>query len=475
MNKDSDNHHHDQDNSNPPVKIGLEIHGYLSLENNRKLFCDCSLDPDAAPNSTICPVCTGQPGSKPFAPNSEAIEKIIAIGLLFGASINQEMLFQRKHYSWPDLPAGYQKTMSGSYGKPSAEHGSFFGIRIRELHLEEDPARWDPDTGTVDYNRSGYPLMELVSEPDFKSAAEVETWLKTFIAALSYIRALNPALGIKCDVNISIGPEFIRTELKNMNALKNIKDAIAYEIYRQQREPAMLQTRTYDPITKKTVFMRPKEEAADYQYIPEPDLLPITILPATIESIRSRLPESPETKYHRYLTQGVDETDASVIARNLDVAGLFDAVTMSVPAPFAAKWFRRDITAAAESPALLLHLVEYRDELEKLFRLVHKKEITDITFKELLEKLSEEFVDVEQYVKDKQLLRLGHDDEQVQGIIAGAIASSPDAVNDFFQGKEKALNLIVGKVMQRTQGKAQPEHVKESILKMLHTIKQESG
>lgn len=218
-------------------RIGLEIHGYLLMEQmKQKLFCECPVDEtNVPPNTNVCPCCSGMPGSKPMLPNKEAIDKAVAIGLMLGCKINPRLLFQRKHYSWPDLPNGYQKTMSGSYATPIGEHGEFLGIGITEVHLEEDPARWDPITGNVDYNRSGLPLIEIVTDPDFKDADQVRKWLQNLMTTLSYIKAINPEAGVKADVNVSIEGH-PRVEVKNVNSFKGIIKSIQFEIQRQEKE-----------------------------------------------------------------------------------------------------------------------------------------------------------------------------------------------------------------------------------------------
>ena len=168
------------------VKVGIEVHGYIFMEETKKkLFCECSTE-EASPNTNICPICTGQPGNKPMLPNKEAVEKAIEIGLMLGCEINPRLMFQRKHYSYPDLPSGYQKTMSGSYSMPVGIKGKFLGIGIQQVHLEEDPARYEPGTGKVDYNRSGIPLIEIVTDPDFTSPEQVEDWLKKLMKIMIF-------------------------------------------------------------------------------------------------------------------------------------------------------------------------------------------------------------------------------------------------------------------------------------------------
>ena len=255
------------------TKIGLEIHGYLLT--NKKLFCHCKSEHGlkySKPNTNICPICTGQPGAKPLLPNRNALDKSIKIALMLGCKINEKLIWQRKHYDWPDLPKGYQNTFSGNHAIPNGEKGKFSGIDITEVHLEEDPAAWNPKTGEIDYNRSGSPLIEIVTEPQFTNSRQVIEWLKKLISALSYIKAIDKTSGLKADVNISI-PGGKRIEVKNVNSLKNIKEAIEYEIKRQQKDlPKTQETRRYDEIKNMTSRMRSKEQAQDYRFISEPDL-----------------------------------------------------------------------------------------------------------------------------------------------------------------------------------------------------------
>src|SRR6056297_1248111 len=202
------------------VKIGLEIHGYINT--HEKLFCTCKVGhglKHALPNTNICPICTGQPGSKPLLPNKEAVKKAIQIALVLGCKVSKKMPWQRKHYSWPDLPKGFQSTMSGPHSIPNGISGNFMGIGITECHLEEDPAAWNPETGEIDYNRSGSPLIEIVTDPDFKSKEEVVDWLRNLLAVLDYIKVIDRNFGVKADVNISIGGGK-RVEIKNVNSLR---------------------------------------------------------------------------------------------------------------------------------------------------------------------------------------------------------------------------------------------------------------
>ncbi len=270
------------------VKIGLEIHGYIQA--NEKLFCRCKTIHGlkfAKPNTNICPTCTGQPGAKPMLPNKVAIDKAIEIALILRCGVNPKLIWQRKHYDWPDMPKGYQNTISGEHATPMGENGKFLNIRIKEVHLEEDPAAWNPKTGEVDYNRSGLPLIEIVTEPDFCSSEEVVDWMKQLIVKLSYIKAIDKNAGIKADVNISL-PELNgkRIEVKNINSLTSIKTAIESEIIRQKSDvPKFQETRMFDEAKGITITMRSKEQAEDYRFISDPDLPVIVLEKSRIEKI----------------------------------------------------------------------------------------------------------------------------------------------------------------------------------------------
>lgn len=455
------------------IMVGLEIHGYLNMENRAKLFCDCRVDPNAEANTTICPVCTGQPGSKPMRPNSEAIRKIVAIAAMLDCRINERLVFQRKHYDWPDMPTGYQRTMSGSYSVPVGEQGSFLGVGIEEVHLEEDPARWDPETGGVDYNRSGYPLAEIVTKPDFSSAEDVRVWLRRLLALLSYIKAIDSGIGIKADVNVSVAPKFQRVEIKNINSFRSIVRAIEYEAARQQREAKEgkdvgRETRAWRDAEGLTVFMRQKETAVDYMYIPDPDLAAIRLAKKEINEIAAGLPEKPAAKEKKYVEKwGVDKTDAEVLSSEILLAGLFEKIAREVEPVLAAKWLRKELLRVLNYNKIELEDAKLDDgQIARLLKLVEGKKVTDATARKLLEQLVEKPFDVEEHVRKNNLFAVAETDV-LEKYCREAIAESPDAVADYRSGKEKALNFVVGAVMRKSKGKATPQQVAEIIRQML--------
>ncbi|MEK6856032.1 MAG: Asp-tRNA(Asn)/Glu-tRNA(Gln) amidotransferase GatCAB subunit B, partial [Nanoarchaeota archaeon] len=267
--------------------IGLEIHAYLITKE--KLFCNCiaSRERGLKGNVNVCPICTGQPGAKPMLPNEEAVKKAIAIGLMLGCKINNILHWQRKHYNWPDLPKGYQNTLSGAGAIPVGESGNFIGIRISSMHLEEDPASWEPETGEVDYNRSGLPLVEIITAPDFSTANEVMNWLNKLVHALAYLKAVDSNAGIKVDTNVNIPGKSERVEIKNISSIENIGKAINYELERHMREECKKkETRRYDDSKGKTVLMRSKEDQEDYRFIKDPDLEDIKLNDEFVNEIK---------------------------------------------------------------------------------------------------------------------------------------------------------------------------------------------
>jgi aspartyl-tRNA(Asn)/glutamyl-tRNA(Gln) amidotransferase subunit B len=454
------------------IKVGLEVHGYLAVPNKTKLFCEDKTDFGSEANTNICPICTGMPGSKPMLPNKEAIDKIISIAAMLGCKVNRRLVFQRKHYSWPDMPTGFQRTMSGSYSTPVGENGNFLGIGISDVHLEEDPARWDPETGCVDYNRSGLPLVEIVTSPDFKSSEEVRTWLKKLTTTLSYIKAIDPDAGVKSDVNVSIAPEFNRVEIKNVNSFRSIVRAIEYEILRQQKEAKegkkiLRETRAWDDKAGVSVFMRSKEQAMDYMFIPEPDLPAVRLSEEAVKKISSALPEKPSEKAKKYAAMKIDKTDAEILSSEILLAELFEKVAKEVDPVLAAKWFRKE----------LLRVLNYNekdvDEIEadethliQLLKLVELKKITDETARGILEKLVEKPFDVEAYVKKEGLVAVS-DKGMLEKYCREAIDENKQAAEDYKKGNEKALNFIVGAVMRKTKGTATPKEVNEILKKMV--------
>jgi len=437
------------------VKIGLEIHSYLITKE--KLFCNCKASrhltkQNIPPNTNICPICTGQPGCKPMLPNSEAIKKSIAIALMLNCKISdKKIIWQRKHYDWPDLPKGYQITQSGSYSIPLAEKGKFENIRIRELHLEEDPAAWNPETGTIDYNRSCLPLVEIVTEPDFAFVEEVIEWLKNFILTMSYIKTIDKNAGIKADVNISIN-NGERVEIKNISSLENIKKAIEYEILRQQKEKVKRETRRFDESTGKTTLMRTKEQAEDYRFIPDPDL-PITkISKKEIEDIKKSLPESPKEKLNKLIKKyKIDKINSEVLARNLEIVEFFEQVANKIDGKFALPWITTELLRVLNYNKKTLDEVNINPQhFIELLELVKSKQITELKAKQILN----EFVPNSFSPKSKLDKFQKISNEEIEKICKEVIKENKKAISDYKTGELRALSFLIGEVMKKSNRRA---------------------
>ena len=456
----------------PEIKCGLEIHGYLKIDNKRKLFCDCMLEHEASPNTNTCPICTAQPGLKPMNPNEEALKKIMMISGMLDCKLNKRLLFQRKHYSWPDLPSGYQRTISGSYSVPVGVDGNFLGIGISDVHLEEDPARYDPASGLVDYNRSGFPLVEIVTEPDFRSSDEVKEWLRKLITTLSYIKALDRNAGIKADVNVSIAPKYERVEIKNVNSFKSIVKAIEYEIQRQEEEVKKgksipQQTRMFDYNSETTKFMRSKETQQDYMFIPDPDLAVISIIDKDIREISSLLPEKPAEKERKFKKLGIQEIDAQVMSSEILLAELFEKVAKEIDPILAAKWLRRELVRVLNYNKKTIEDMQIDEKhLIDLLKLVETKKITETVAQKILEKLILKSFDVNEYVKKEKLIAVS-DTNVLEKYCKEAIAENKKAVDDYKSGREEALNFLMGQVMKKTRGAATPREVNEILKKLI--------
>jgi len=450
------------------VKVGLEIHGYILTKE--KLFCNCKAEHGLKyfnPNTNICPICTAQPGAKPMLPNKTAVEKAIQIALILGCKINEKLVWQRKHYSWPDLPKGYQNTISGPYATPTGTKGNFLGIGITECHLEEDPAAWNPLTGEIDYNRSGSPLIEIVTEPEFNSAEQVIEWIKQLSITLGYIKAIDKASGLKADVNISI-PKGERVEIKNINSLKNIKQAIEYELKRQEKElPKTKETRMFDEKKGITIKMRSKEDAEDYRFISDPDLPVIKIEKNRIEKIKKSLPEIPQEKIKRLLKKHkIDKTSAEILTKNLEIAEFFEKVVEKINPKIAVPWITGELLRTLNYSKKQLDEVDI-DPLHfiELLELVEKNKITELKAKEILNKfIPKSFSPKEEAKKNSKISGEG----EIEKLAKQIIKENKKAVEDYTSGKKESLNFLIGQLMKLSNKRADFKTAREVLESLLN-------
>ncbi len=458
-----------------PIKIGLEVHGYLNT--NEKLFCMCKTKPNGdekedKPNSRVCPICTGQPGSKPMLPNSEALKKVIEVGLVLGCKINHDkkLVWQRKHYNWADLPKGYQNTISGAYSVPVCENGSFMGVGITECHLEEDPAQWNPDTGRVNYNRSGLPLIEIVTEPEFYDSIQVVEWLNALLQSLSYIKAVRKNAGIKCDVNVSTYGE--RVEIKNVSSIESIRQAIEYEVERQienynQGIEQKRDTLSFDSIKGKTIKMREKESGEDYRFIPDPDLPIIKIDEKLVKKLENELPEMPEVKLEKLIKKyKLEKNDAEILARNLELVEFVEELDKHIKGDVKKyiSWVTIELLRILNYNKKTLEDVEILPKhLAELIEAVSKDEITVLAGK----KIMNDFIPNSFSVREKGLIGKTSEGD-IEKIVKGVIKDNGKVVDDYKNGNEKSLNFLIGEVMKKSDRRADFKVARELILKAIN-------
>jgi aspartyl-tRNA(Asn)/glutamyl-tRNA(Gln) amidotransferase subunit B len=460
------------------VMIGLEIH--MHLKTKEKLFCECLIpSKNSKINTHICPVCTGQPGSKPMLPNENALFSILKMGLIFNSEITKNTFFQRKHYTWPDMPTGFQRTVSGGKIKANCIGGSFKGIEFEEIHLEENPAAWDPLTGKINYNRSGFPLAEIVTKPQFHSSEELKIWLKELILLAKYLKIYNEDFGIKSDVNVSIREgNFQRVEIKNVNSYNNIVSAAEAEIKRQKEliknnQKIKQETRRYNEDLDITEFMRSKENAQDYMYTPEPDLPNLIIKDELLEKLKNNLPETPDEKREKYSKYSFDKETIEVLISNIYLSEIFEyAIDKKLNPKEVGLFLRREIPRVLNYNKDTFEDLEnkkIKDEIINLIDLLGKDKISYTSAQKILEKLYEKKINVNEYVEKNSLLQV-QDTKLIEELVLKALKEAPKAVEDFKGGNSKSLNFIVGIVMRETKGRAKPQVVNEILMKKVKEI-----
>ena len=438
------------------MMCGLEIH--VQLETQSKLFCDCPTNyQDAPANTNICPVCLNQPGAKPHPTNEKALENALMIALMLNCEIDQGVTyFMRKHYDYPDLPSGYQRT-----SVPIGIKGELNGIRIREIHVEEDPGQYKPDRGTVNFNRSGIPLVEIVTEPDIKSPEEARNFLKELIRVLQYSGGARGEGTMRADVNISINGGN-RVEMKNVNSIKGAYRALIFERNRQKRNlergvETKQETRAYVESQMITTAMRLKEDADDYRFITDPDLPPMQISDETIQKVLDTMPEAPHNKVKRFVEDyGIDEETAKVLTSELDLAITYEEVVKEIDPIFAAKWMRDELKRV-----LTYNKLDFSDseisveDLIELFSMIQSKEITVKAGQRIIEQMPNNEKSPKAIAEELGLLGVVKDDE-ILAAVKQAIEENPKAVDDYLSGQKASINFLVGQVMRLTRGKADP-------------------
>ena len=459
------------------VVIGLEVHAELSTKT--KIFCSCPTEFGAAPNTHVCPVCMAMPGTLPVL-NEKVVEYAVKAGLATNCEISRDSKNDRKNYYYPDLPKSYQISQ---FDKPLCEHGYIEidtsegkkKIRLLRIHIEEDAGKLNHDDfgggSLVDLNRAGVPLIEMVSEPDLRSAEEVEAYLRKLKSILEYIEVSDCKMqegSLRADVNVSVhkpGTPFgTRTEMKNMNSFRSITRAIEYEIDRQidvleDGGKVEQETLRWDDVSGKTFSMRDKEDAQDYRYFPEPDLVAIKLSEEYIENIKNSLPEMPESRKQRYLTEyKLSEKDAGIITSSKYLSDLFEKAS-EICGNYKAvnNWIISDISRILNETEMdPIEIPFDANQLAKLVELIDKGTISSSIGKKVLVELFENPRDPEDIIKEKGWIQIS-DEGAIKEVVTKIIDANPQSVADYKAGKERALGFLVGQAMKETKGKANPQ------------------
>ena len=470
--------------------IGLEVH--VELATKTKIFCGCSTAFGGAPNTHTCPVCTGMPGSLPVL-NKQVVEYAMAVGLALNCDINQYCKFDRKNYFYPDNPQNYQ--ISQLY-LPICINGNVEietkagkkNIGIHEIHMEEDAGKlvhddW-ADCSLVDFNRSGVPLIEIVSEPDMRRSDEVIAYLEKLRMTIQYLGASDCKLNegsMRADVNLSVrevgAKEYgTRTEMKNLNSFKAIARAIEAEYQRQVEiledgGKVVQETRRWDDNKEYSYAMRSKEDAKDYRYFPDPDLVPLVISDEWIQKIKASAPEFQEEKAERYKREfGIPEYDISIITGNKRLADLFEETTAICHNPKkVSNWLMGETMRLLKEQEMEPENITFSPEnLAKLIDLTEDGTLNSTVAKEVFLKIFQENVDVERFVRDNRLGTV-NDESALRDVIQKVMEDNPQSVSDYQAGKKKAMGFLVGQTMKAMQGKADPGMVNRILRELLES------
>ena len=469
--------------------IGLEVH--VELATKTKIFCGCSTAFGGAPNSHTCPVCTGMPGSLPVL-NKKVVEYAAAVGLATNCTITQDCKFDRKNYFYPDNPQNYQISQlylpicRNGHVDIELSDGTVKPIRIHEIHMEEDAGKlvhddWE-DVSYVDYNRSGVPLIEIVSEPDMRSAEEVIAYLEKLRLLIRYLGASDCKLqegSMRADVNLSVrekgSDKFgTRTETKNLNSFSAIARAIDAERARQidlieSGEEVIQETRRWDDNKEYSYAMRSKEDAQDYRYFPDPDLVPVHISDEWLDKIKEAQPEFKTEKMKRYKEEfGIPDYDINMITDSKKLADIFEATTAICNKPKkVSNWLMVETMRILKEKEMDADDITFSPEnLAKLINLVDGGSINNSVAKEVFEKIFTDDIDPDKYVEENGLKQV-NDEGALTETIKKVIADNPQSVEDYRNGKEKAIGFLVGQTMKAMKGKANPGMVNKILKELL--------
>ena len=470
------------------VVIGLEVHAELSTKT--KIFCSCPTAFGAAPNTHTCPICMAMPGTLPVL-NEKVVEYAVKAGLATNCEISRNSKNDRKNYFYPDLPKAYQISQ---FDKPLCEHGYVEidtkegkkKIRITRIHIEEDAGKLNHDEfgggSLVDLNRAGVPLIETVSEPDIRSAEEAESYLRKLKSIFEYIEVSDCKMqegSLRADVNVSVKKKTdtklgTRTEMKNMNSFRSIVRAIEYEVDRQidileDGGTITQETLRWDDVSGKTFPMRDKEDAQDYRYFPDPDLVVIKLSEEYIQNIKDNLPELPESRKQRYLEEyNLSEKDAKLLTSSKYLSDLFEGAVKVCNNPKAVNnWIISDISRILnETETEPISIPFDSNQLGKLVILIDKGTISSSIGKKVLVELFENPRDPEDIIKEKGWIQIS-DEGAIKEVVMKILEANPQSIADYKAGKDKALGFLVGQAMKETKGKANPQMLNKMFLEEL--------
>ncbi|KSU81199.1 aspartyl/glutamyl-tRNA(Asn/Gln) amidotransferase subunit B [Fictibacillus enclensis] len=473
--------------SNFETIIGLEVH--VELKTNSKIFCGCSTDFGAPPNSHTCPICLGHPGVLPVL-NKQAVEFSMRAAMALNCEINREQYFDRKNYFYPDNPKAYQISQ---LDKPIGEHGWIEievngekkKIGITRLHLEEDAGKLThaaDGSSLVDLNRQGTPLMEIVSEPDIRTPEEAYAYLEKLKAIIQYTGVSDCKMeegSLRCDANISIRPvgqkEFgTKTELKNLNSFAFVQKGLEYEEKRQEEEilnggEILQETRRFDEKTNKTILMRVKEGSDDYRYFPDPDLVQLSVSEEWIERVRAEIPELPDARKERYVSEfGLPAYDAGVLTASIKMADFFEKGIQEEADPkMLSNWLMGEVSAYLNNASREIDETPLTPvNLAKMIKLIEDGTISSKIAKKVFKEMIENGGDPETIVKEKGLVQIS-DEGAIREFVVAVLDRNPQSIEDFKNGKDKAIGFLVGQVMKETKGKANPPLVNKLIAEEL--------
>lgn len=469
------------------LTIGIEVH--VQLNTNSKIFCACPNQTGQEPNTNICNICTAQPGSLPVL-NKKVVDYAIKAGLATNSTIADRCTFARKHYFYPDLPKNYQISQNedpicaNGYIPIRLEDGSIKNIRLIRIHMEEDAGKnthAQDNASFVDYNRTGTPLLEIVTQPDISSTYEAKAYLKALRSIVQYLGICSGNMeegAFRADTNVSVKKKTdtklgTRCELKNINSFKFIGDAIEHEIERQielinSGQKVRQETRLWDTKNKKTIAMRSKEEAADYRYFQDPDLPIIQVSSSMIEDTKKIMPELPHARADRYTNKnGLSAYEAEILVDDIDLANYYEQAHKFNQSKQVVNWILRDVMGyLKEHKVSLADFKVTPEKLAKLVTLVETGKINNRTAQEVFLEAASSGHDPEKIVAEKGLEQIGSSDE-IEAMVKELLAANPSQVTEYKSGKDKMFGFFVGQMMQKTKGKGDPKMIQELLKKHL--------